>query len=118
MRILVVATVALVLSACSHKQAPMGPGGYITMASGGSCTLTIVQPGNLPKVSIPATDCAFPTVGDQHAFVKQCGRIEFVPATELPSTKALVSTNARVLAQQFAACPLRVPYPPTVWQVK
>jgi len=88
------------------------------MALGGSCTLTIVQPGNLPMVSIPATDCAFPAVGEQHAFVKECGRIEFVSTSELPSTKALVSTNGPALAQQFATCPLRVPYPPTVWQVK
>src|SRR5690625_1211715 len=118
MRIFAVAVAALLIVGCTQKQAPLTPGGYITMTSGGNCTLTIVQPGNLPKVAIPATKCEFKSVGSQHAFVKHCGRIDFTPTTELPGTKALVAAYEPLLAQQSASCPLRVPHPPTIWHLR
>lgn len=118
MRILIVVFTTLVLIACGHKESPEKAGGYISMNTSGNCTLSIIQPGSLPKISISATACEFPVFGNQHAYVKQCGRLDFVSSTELPSTKALVCTNCEQLAQQYASCPLRVAYTPVLWQVK
>src|SRR5690348_12124130 len=55
MRVLTVVGTVLALAACSNKQAPTAPGGYISMEVGDKCTLTIVQPGNAPNVDLHAT---------------------------------------------------------------
>ena len=117
MRFFLLVAIMVFVTGCSKNEEAKLPGGYIQMAERGKCTLVVVQGGDLPELRIDATDCEFGASGEKRAFVDKCGRIEFVPASAMPSTDAMICSNCEILSAQSAECRMRMTNPPLLWKV-